>query len=273
MAILTGLATKLSGVKQAVTSAYNTLVGSSTSILNPTPEVGAARRKAAFGTESKAVAASVIGAGAVAAIAAGPGAAGATIRAAAVRAAPSVGRAALQAAKGAGKAFIKSPATAARNVVVGTGIAGVVAGGGLVLLPKLFQGVKGATQAAIPVLTGETPFTKESIPPVAETLGAALGLGAVGAAVGYGASKLIDKSPETFVDTAGLLDTASGALPASPVVSPTESTEVTSPTTRTLTRRRYYSKSRKAPTLRINILNANQSKLTGRYIKGNYYGG
>lgn len=96
------------------------------------------------------------------------------------------------------KALPKTPTGVIKTVAVG----GVVAGGGLAVLPKIYTASKVATKEALPVLLGEEKFTKEKAGSVAKVVGTALGIGAVG----YGVAKVIEKATtkETVAKAVGV---------------------------------------------------------------------
>lgn len=153
----------------------------------------------------------------------------------ALGAAEKLGSGALKAAKFlfVGETAVKSVKKSAATL----GLAAVVAGGGLKLVPYAFGKVKGATEKVVDYVVPATPakqygseipgyvpnqFTpinkkKAPIASIGEVIGAGLGGAAIGGLIGYGAEKLLNKNQPSSV-----LPAAAGSqLPSSPMVSNT----------------------------------------------------
>jgi hypothetical protein len=114
-------------------------------------------------------------------------------------------------AKGAAK-VITSPTTALKAIAV----TGVVAGGGLAIVPKVFQVTKKATQVAVPVITGEKKLTSENVADVAKVAGIVAGAGALAVGAGYVAEKVFEKKEEKAIDTNVIPEVAPGVFEATP---------------------------------------------------------
>lgn len=233
----------------------------------PSEKVAAERRLKTFGTESKTVAGvAVIGAGALA-IAAPVLAAAPTIRAAVVSTGTSIAQSVISI-----PAKIATYATSGVLPAVKTVAAtAVVAGGGLKLVPALYEETKKATEAAVPILTGEKEFKVDDLPAIGKTVGAAIGMGAIGTAAGYGAYQLLadDDTKEKVKETINSILPTDDKLPVtelpktsstSSLVPITPSTQVIGKEASSVTRYRKKKKTkepvRMSQSLRINILNA-----------------
>jgi len=146
------------------------------------------------------------------------------------------------------------------NFVKTTAAAGVIAGGGAVLVPKLYDVTKKATEKAVPILTGEQPFTADALPAIGDTIGSALGFGAAGVVAGVVANEAYDyftsESPENA--NAGSLPTSISA-PAPASVPITRETQVIGKpaTSRSIAKKKKQKKSAPASSVRVQVLNQN----------------
>lgn len=155
------------------------------------------------------------------------------------------------------------------NFIKATGAAGVVAGGGLAVVPKIFTAAKTVTQEALPVVLGEKPLTKENVGSVIKAGATAVGIGAVG----VGAALLVEKALDTkdkvteavlpSADTSQLPTTGTGT-PSAPAQPLTPATQVlgTPVSTGTTSRRKKAKKQvSNGQRITVNVINANQSRL------------
>lgn len=114
----------------------------------------------------------------------------------AVTAAGGVKVVAAKAITAAAPGVAKFAGTVLKSPFKAVAVAGVVAGGGLKLVPKLFQTTKTAAEKAVPVLLGEEKLTSETAVSTAKIVGLALGLGVVGAGAGMVLEKVLEKKEE-----------------------------------------------------------------------------
>lgn len=164
-----------------------------------------------------------------------------------------------------GSYAISSPVAAVKT----TAAAAVIAGGGLALVPKLYNVTKKATQTAVPVLTGEKPLTKESLPAIGDTVGSALGFGAAGVAIGAGAALAYDYFTGDEIGTPTPNDTL---IPSTKTDKPKTSDVPLTPSTQILGKpvgtsvstRRKTAKKMPQQTFRFNIINAANSRVGNR---------
>lgn len=84
-----------------------------------------------------------------------------------------------------------------KGVIQVTALGGVIGGGGLYLLPKIYEGTKKATELVVDIVEKDKPVTNEDFVSIGEVIGVGLGAGLVGAGVGYIASKFSKDSPES----------------------------------------------------------------------------
>lgn len=236
----------------------------------PSPEVGAQRRLKAFGSTSKTKAAAVIGATAALAIAA-PVVVSRVAGTSAARAATA------EVARDIGGTLTKIPGNVVRyatssplNAVKTLAGAGFIAGGGLALAPKVFEGTKAATQVAVPIITGDVPFKKENLTDIGEAIGAGLGGAAIGAALGAGASYLLSDSPKSKGFSSSVLNLPSaGGGTGSIAASPTPITPATTTQSTSIARRKKKTKAPQQIVQRVNVNVINNSRLQ-KYIKTSY---
>jgi len=102
------------------------------------------------------------------------------------------------------KIVTSTPAKSVASVIVKNPVksvlgAGVVAGGGLALVPKVYETAKGATQIAVPVLLGDKPLTSGNVGDVAKTIGIVAGAGALAVGAGYVAKEILSKEEKAEV--------------------------------------------------------------------------
>lgn len=93
--------------------------------------------------------------------------------------------------------LISKPSTIVKTVAG----AGVIAGGGLRVIPKVFSGTKKATKSALPVLLGEKEFTKDKTVDIGKMIGAGLGITALGVGAGKIVEKVLDKKEKVIETT------------------------------------------------------------------------
>lgn len=106
------------------------------------------------------------------------------------------------------KAFLESPVkTTATAVITG----GVVAGGGLSLIPKVFSTTKKATEVAVPILSGNEKITSENVGDVAKVVGAGLGITAVAVGTGLVAKEYLEKKENAVLSQTGAIVSTVGA--------------------------------------------------------------
>ena len=184
----------------------------------------------------------------------------ATAGALAVASAPAiVGSASVRATAGkVATSVITNPAGAVKSVVVGTAVAGVIAGGGLALLPKIYEG----TKAGAEVLTGEKELSAENISGVAKVVGIGLGVAGLGAVAGYVAGKFFGKDTETL------------ELPKEKAIATDEAKPITPETTTIQTgkRKRRKAKAVISPSVRqsvrVNVISNNSAhRITKNYLR------
>jgi hypothetical protein len=85
-----------------------------------------------------------------------------------------------------------------KSAILGTVVAGAVAGGGADLIPGFVEKTFQAGKVAAEVATGEKPLTSENVGDVLKAAGVALGVGAVGVGAGLIAEKVMAaKEPDT----------------------------------------------------------------------------
>lgn len=178
---------------------------------------------------------------------------------------------------------VANPTKAVLGATKGTlavaGIGGVLAGGGLDLVPEVFKATKKATQTTVGLITGEKKFSTDDLKDIGRTAGAVVGLGAVGAGAGYLIDQALDKAKDKKEDIDKVLDTnpyttsppsdkpesLSSVVPISPEtqVVPTEAGTVKR-------RKRKKTKSVSMPSnnIRVNVIN-NSRLQTGKKLINN----
>lgn len=173
------------------------------------------------------------------------------------------------------------------QVVKGVAGAGIVAGGGLTILPSVFKGTKEATKKAIPVLKGEKELGGDTIKDVAKVVGLGLGIGAVGTGAGIVAEKILNRDKEKVVQELAPTtpqETAGGLMPSVSPISPSQDVNTPplalTPQTEEIKTGRRASKRRKTkskdlPSIynKINVIVSNKANSTGirmnkKYLKG-----
>ncbi len=152
-----------------------------------------------------------------------------------------------------------SPTQFIKSVAVG----GVVAGGGLKVIPKVFTAAKDVTSTALPVLLGEEKLSKENVGDVIKTVGAATGIGLVAAGAAVIVDKVINNNEQVLPTNNTNLPTGTNLIPTNNAIVPlTPATQVLGKPVSTTKKKK---KAKKAvstsPTIRLNVINANQSRI------------
>lgn len=247
------------------------------SFVAPSPQEGAARRQAVFGSTSKTGAAAKIIGAAAAAIAAPVIVTAPVVRAAASKVASSVGAGLVS---GIGQAAAKAAASPLKSAAIGLGTTAVIAGGGLQLIPHAYSATKKSTEVVVSLVENEIPFTPDNFKDIGRTGGALVGAGLIGAGIGVGAEKLyssmFDKQPTNDIPLPVVSDkdnkqpdkslSAPPVMAASSVPLSRETQIVPSGSSSSrIAKRSKFVPSIQKQSVKINIIN--NSRLGERYIK------
>jgi len=150
----------------------------------------------------------------------------------------------------------------AKAVVKTAAVGGVIAGGGIALLPEVYKGTKKATEIAVGVVKGDLPL-EGNIGDIGKTAGALAGGALVGGLIGAGIDKLLEKdvSPPSLPITP-----TSPFSPSAPLTPETQvlGKEVSSTTKKRRKARKAGKSQGNSQNLRVNIVN--QSRIQSAKI-------